>query len=258
MNRQIDNYKANSGSELILQIRLQKYLSQAGVASRRASENLILQGRVRVNGKVVKKLGTKVNPATDIIKVNGKIYNVRQESIYILLNKPKGILTTVKDPFGRPTVLDLIGGVRKRIFPVGRLDKETEGLLLLTNDGEITYRLTHPKFMIFKTYIVHAKGTINDASIRALEKGITLTDGITAPTKVNIISISGYSTIIELKIYEGRKRQIRRMCDAIGHPVINLKRIQIGRLSLKGLKTGKWRYLNQKEMDYIAKLKNIK
>lgn len=118
MNRQIDNYKANSGSELILQIRLQKYLSQAGVASRRASENLILQGRVRVNGKVVKKLGTKVNPATDIIKVNGKIYNVRQESIYILLNKPKGILTTVKDPFGRPTVLDLIGESVKESFPL--------------------------------------------------------------------------------------------------------------------------------------------
>ena len=223
MNRQIDNYKANSGVADFANS-IAKIFVKTGVASRRAGK-FNPTSRVRVNGKVV-KVRHKVNPATDIIKVNGKIYNVRQESIYILLNKPKGILTTVKDPFGRPTVLDLIGGVRKRIFPVGRLDKETEGLLLLTNDGEITYRLTHPKFMIFKTYIVHAKGTINDASIRALEKGITLTDGITAPTKVNIISISGYSTIIELKIYEGRKRQIRRMCDAIGHPVINLKRIK--------------------------------
>lgn len=237
-----------------MQIRLQKYLSQAGVASRRTSEELILQGLVKVNGKIVNILGSKVNSETDRIEVNGKMCSINHNKIYILLNKPKGILTTVKDPLGRPIIMDLLTKVNERVFPVGRLDKETEGLLLLTNDGAVTYKLTHPKYEIVKTYIAHTKGIVSNESIKVLEKGILLEDGITAPAKVNIIKTVNNSTIIQIKIHEGRKRQIRRMCDTIGHPVINLIRTQMGLLSLKGLKTGEWRFLNQKEIDYIKEI----
>lgn len=241
--------------ELQLQIRLQKYLSQAGIASRRASENLILQGRIKVNGVTVKELGAKVEPESDIIEVDGKICNIKREFIYILLNKPKGVLTSVKDPFGRPTVIDLLKGVKEKVFPVGRLDKDTEGLLLLTNDGELTYKITHPKFKVIKTYIAHVQGVIDEKDIKALQSGIMLEDGLTSPASVRIIKKLGSSTIIELKIHEGRKRQIRRMCAAIGHPVIDLKRTKLGKLSLNGLKVGQWRYLNQGEINYIKKLK---
>ncbi|NLZ54974.1 MAG: rRNA pseudouridine synthase [Thermoanaerobacteraceae bacterium] len=236
-------------------MRLQKYLSQAGIASRRAGENLILQGRIKVNGITIKELGTKVNPESDIIEVDGRICDIKRDFIYILLNKPKGILTSVKDPFGRPTVLELLKGVKEKVFPVGRLDKDTEGLLLLTNDGDLTYKLTHPKFKVFKTYIANVNGAIKQREIRALEKGIMLEDGLTSPAKIKIMKVFDNSTLIELKIYEGRKRQIRRMCAAIGHPVISLRRTQIGCLSLKGLKLGQWRYLNREEINYIKSLK---
>lgn len=238
-----------------MQIRLQKYLSQAGIASRRASEHLILKGRVKINGITVKELGTKINPESDIIEVDGKICDIKHNYIYLLLNKPTGIITSVKDPFGRPTVLQLLEGVKERVFPVGRLDKDTSGLLLLTNDGDLTYKLTHPKFKVFKTYIARIKGTIKEKEIKALKEGIMLEDGLTSPAKIKIIKICNNSTIIELKIYEGRNRQVRRMCAAIGHPVISLKRTEIGKLSLKGLKVGQWRYLNQEEINYIKKLK---
>ncbi|NLU09857.1 MAG: rRNA pseudouridine synthase [Tepidanaerobacter acetatoxydans] len=239
---------------LFLQIRLQKYLSQAGVDSRRACEDMILQGKVSVNGKIIKKLGTKVNPETDIIKVNGKVCSIKYDFVYILMNKPKGILTTVKDPLGRPTVLDLLPEFRERVFPVGRLDKETEGLLILTNDGEVTYKLTHPKYKVIKTYVAHVKGIVGNNKIKALERGIILEDGVTAPAKANILKVLRNSTVIKLEIHEGRKRQVRRMCDSIGHPVIELKRTQIGDISIKGLKPGEWRYLNQGEINYVKGL----
>ena len=238
----------------MLQMRLQKYLSRAGVASRRKSEDLILQGRVKVNGKVVNKLGAKVDPDEDRIEVDGKIRQIKKHYIYIIMNKPKGILTTVKDQFGRPTVIDLLKGVNERVFPVGRLDKDTEGLLLLTNDGVVTNKLTHPKYEIKKTYIAHVKGLVKDKSTKALERGIILKDGITAPAKVKIIKMLKESTVLEIKIHEGKKRQIRRMCSAVGHPIIHLKRTKIGLLTLKGLKTGEWRFLNKIEIDYIRKL----
>lgn len=238
----------------MLQIRLQKYLSQAGVASRRASEDIILQGRVKVNGKIINKLGTKVDPNKDQIEVDGKTCQIKTRSIYIIMNKPTGILTTVKDPLRRPTVIDLLEGVDARVFPVGRLDKETEGLLLLTNDGEVTYRLTHPKYEIVKTYLAQVKGVIGNEEIKVLEKGVVLEDGFTAPAQVKILNNFNNSTIIEMKIHEGRKRQIRRMCSAIGHPVMHLKRTRIGSLSLKGLKSGEWRFLNPKEIKYIKNL----
>jgi len=235
-------------------MRLQKFLSQAGIASRRASEALILEGRVKVNGITVKELGTKVNPESDIIEVDGKVCNIDKEYVYILLNKPKGILTSVKDPFGRPTVIDLLKGIKTKVFPVGRLDKDTQGLLLLTNDGELTYKITHPKHKVEKTYIAHVEGVVCPKDIEALKNGIMLEDGLTSPAKVKIIKKLDNSTVLELKIHEGRKRQVRRMCDAIGHPVINLKRTQIGNLSLNGLKVGQWRYLNQDEIDYLKGL----
>lgn len=237
-----------------MQMRLQKFLSQAGIASRRASEALILEGRVKVNGITVKELGTKVNPESDIIEVDGKVCNINKEYVYILLNKPKGILTSVKDPFGRPTVIDLLKGIKTKVFPVGRLDKDTQGLLLLTNDGELTYKITHPKHKVEKTYIAHVEGVVCPKDIEALKNGIMLEDGLTSPAKVKIIKKLDNSTVLELKIHEGRKRQVRRMCDAIGHPVINLKRTQIGNLSLNGLKVGQWRYLNQDEIDYLKGL----
>jgi len=248
----------NEKGELLLQIRLQKYLSQAGIASRRASEALILEGRVKVNGVIIKELGTKVNPQSDIIEVDGKVCNIKDDFVYIILNKPKGVITSVKDPFGRPTVLDLLKGVNKKVFPVGRLDKDTEGLLLLTNDGDLAYRITHPKYKVEKTYVAHVKGDINPKDIKVLQNGIMLEDGLTSPAKVKIIKKFGTSTIIELKIHEGRKRQIRRMCETIGHPVISLKRTREGILSLKGLKVGEWRYLNNREINYLKKLKEMK
>lgn len=237
-----------------MQIRLQKYLSKAGVASRRASEDLILQGRVKVNGKVVNKLGTKVDSDDDRIEVDGKTRQIKKRVIYILMNKPKGFLTTVKDNFGRPTVIDLLKGVDERVFPVGRLDKDTEGLLLLTNDGEVTYKLTHPKYEVVKTYVAQIRGAVSNEDIKALEKGVVLEDGITSPAKAKIIKSSHDLTLIEIKIHEGRKRQIRRMCGAICHPVIYLQRTRIGKLSLKGLGIGEWRYLSSKEIEYIRSL----
>ena len=235
-------------------MRLQKFLSKAGVASRRASEKLILQGRIKVNGKIVKELGTKINPDLDEVEFDGKICKFNNKAVYIIKNKPKGVLTTLKDPLGRRTVIDLLKGVGERVFPVGRLDKDTEGLLLLTNDGDVTYKLTHPKYEIKKTYRACANGIINTKKIKALEKGIILEDGMTAPANARIIKIKKDSTIIEIKIHEGRNRQVRRMFKAIGHPVLKLKRTKIGKLSLKDLKTGVWRFLSQNEIDYIKNL----
>lgn len=235
-------------------VRLQKYLAQSGIASRRASEKIILQGRVKVNGKIVRELGTKVDPDIDKVEVDGALCRRRNNQIYILLNKPAGVVTTVKDPQGRPTVIDMIKDVKERVFPVGRLDKETEGLLILTNDGKLTYRLTHPKYEVVKTYIVHTEGIVKEGKIKALEKGVRLGDGVTAPAQVQIIKTLPNSTILEMKIHEGKKRQIRRMCETIGHPVIYLKRTQMGKLSLKGLKIGEWRFLNREEVAYLKNL----
>lgn len=235
-------------------VRLQKYLAQSGIASRRASEKIILQGRVKVNGKIVRELGTKVDPDIDKVEVDGALCRRRNNQIYILLNKPAGVVTTVKDPQGRPTVIDMIKDAKERVFPVGRLDKETEGLLILTNDGKLTYRLTHPKYEVVKTYIVHTEGIVKEGKIKALEKGVRLGDGVTAPAQVQIIKTLPNSTILEMKIHEGKKRQIRRMCETIGHPVIYLKRTQMGKLSLKGLKIGEWRFLNREEVAYLKNL----
>lgn len=234
--------------------RLQKFLANAGVASRRASEQLILQGRVQVNGKIVKELGVKVDPEKDEVRVDGKLCRIENKFFYIILNKPKGYVTTVKDPFGRPTVLNLLKGFKQRVYPVGRLDKDTEGLLILTNDGEVTYQLTHPKHEVNKTYIALVEGHVTESEIKKLNKGVMIKDGMTSPSKSRILKYSQNETLLEIKIHEGRKRQVRRMCLAIGHPVIHLKRIAIGKITLNGLKTGQWRFMTKSEIEYIKSL----
>jgi len=236
-----------------LKVRLQKFLAMAGIASRRACETLILDGRVQVNGKIVKELGIKVDPDVDEVRVDGEICRIKMKPVYIIMNKPKGVLTTVKDPFGRPTIIDLLAGVKERVFPVGRLDKDTEGLLIITNDGELSYKLTHPKHQIDKTYIAKVMGVPDEKDIRRLRKGIFLEDGKTAPAKVRILK-KGRNAVLEIIIHEGRKRQVRRMCEAIGHPVLSLRRTRIGNLTLRGLAPGGWRYMTEEEVNYLKSL----
>ncbi|MGB9812282.1 MAG: pseudouridine synthase [Thermovenabulum sp.] len=238
----------------LLELRLQKFLSMAGVASRRAAEELISQKRVKVNGVTVTKPGIKIDTEKDTVEVDGKVCELKNTYVYIMLNKPKGYITTLYDPFGRPTILDLVKGLKTRVFPVGRLDKDTEGLLLLTNDGELAYKLTHPKHGIEKTYIVKVKGKVSKKAVNVLQKGVILEEGKTSPAKVRILKSGIDFTILEVKIHEGKKRQIRRMCEKVGHPVIELKRIKIGELTLKGLKAGEWRHLTNKEIEYLKNL----
>lgn len=229
-------------------------MAEAGVASRRASERLIIQGRVKVNNKVVHKLGTKIDPQKDKVEVDDKVCNAIPKDLYILLNKPVGVVTTVKDPHGRPTVIDLIKGIDQRVYPVGRLDMDSEGLLILTNDGRVTYKITHPKYEIEKTYEVLVKGIVDNKKIKTLETGVKLTDGITSPAKVKILKTNKNSTLLQIIIHEGKNRQVRRMCEAVGHPVLLLKRTHIGKLSLKGIKSGKWRHMTDEEIKYIKSL----
>ncbi len=228
--------------------RLQKYLASCGVDSRRACEKLIAQGRVQVNGQVVTIQGTKIDPAVDQVTVDGKKVTIEEKSIYVLLNKPVGYVSTVKDPQNRPTVIDLLQDVQERVFPVGRLDYETEGLLLLTNDGELSYRMTHPKFKVVKTYIATIQGCVSSEKLDQLRNGVMLEDGKTKPAKIKVIRQGKYRTTIEIKIFEGRNRQIRRMCKVIGHPVLELRRTSVDKLTLEGVATGEYRYLNQDEI----------
>lgn len=227
-------------------VRLQKYLADCGVASRRKAEELILHGRISVNGNVVTELGIKVDDK-DIICFDGNRVKRKEQMIYILLNKPAGYVTTVKDQFQRPSVIDLVD-VPERIFPVGRLDYETSGLLILTNDGSLTYRLTHPKFKIKKVYMAVIKGIPSWDKIEKFEKGLELEGYVTAPAKFKIIKRFKDTSIVEITIYEGKNRQVRKMCESIGHPVLKLKRICFGHLTLGDLPEGKWRKLKDEEI----------
>ena len=232
------------------EIRLQKYLADCGIASRRKSEELILNGNVQVNGKTVTELGTKVT-LKDEIKFKGKIIKPQNEKIYILLNKPIGYVTTTKDQFGRDTVLDLVK-VKTRIVPVGRLDMYTSGALILTNDGEFINKYTHPKNEIDKTYNVTVVGKVTKEEINNLGKGIEIDGGyITKPAKVKILKIDEEKNIsrLQIVIHEGKNRQIRKMCDAINKKVLALHRSKIGNFDVKDLKIGEWRYLSQNEID---------
>lgn len=232
--------------------RLQKVLAQAGVASRRKCEEYIEAGRVQVNDVTVTTLGVKVDPAVDAIKVDGRPIN-RQMKTYLVLNKPKGVITSVSDPGGRQVVTDYIKDVKVRVYPVGRLDYDTEGLLLMTNDGELANLLTHPKHHVPKTYHATVKGVPHGDLLDKLRDGIELEDGMTAPAEVEYVDINPEKneTIVSITIREGRNRQVRRMFDAIRFPVVKLKRVQFGTLSLSGLARGKHRKLSAKEVEEL-------
>ena len=229
-------------------IRLQKYLADSGIASRRKSEQLILEGKIKVNGEIITKLGTKITPKKDKVEYNGKEVVQDEELIYILLNKPIGYVTTVKEQFGRPSVLELIK-TNKRLVPVGRLDMYTSGALILTNDGDFVYKVTHPKHEIDKTYNATIKGIITKQEVEKLEKGVKIEDYITKPAKVKILKTDEEKnqSRVQITIHEGKNRQVRKMCEAVGHKVIALHRSKIGKIEVKDLKIGKWRYLSKKE-----------
>lgn len=239
------------------QIRLQKYLADAGIASRRKAEVLIKQGKVYVNGKIVNELGTKVTPNVDEIRYEGKKVEIEEKYIYILLNKPIGYVTTVKEQFSRDKVTDLVH-VKERLVPVGRLDMYTSGALILTNDGDFVYKVTHPKNEVTKTYTVTLKGQVSDDEIEKLRNGVVLDDGFkTSPAKVKRImeDKENNKTRLEIVIHEGKNREVRRMCDAIGKKVLALHRSKIGTISLEGLTIGKWRYLKDDEVQKLLKWK---
>ena len=235
------------------EIRLQKYLANNGIASRRKCEELIMQGRVKVNGEVVTELGTKINPDKDIIEYNGKtIKNTNTEHTYILLNKPIDYVTTVKDQFNRNTVLDLVK-TNKRLVPVGRLDMYTSGAIILTDDGDFVYKITHPKHEIPKTYNVTVVGKVTGEEIEQLKNGVDIGDFVTSKAEVKILKIDEQKNIsrLQITIHEGKNRQIRRMCEAIGKKVLALHRSKIGDIGVKDLKVGEFRYLTNKEVKQI-------
>jgi len=235
--------------------RLQKLLSQAGVASRRASEQLMLEGRVAVNGEIVRELGTKADPAHDDIRVDGRRITMPQRHRYLLLNKPRGYVTTRSDPQRRPTVLDLLVGVREYVYPVGRLDFDTEGLLILTNDGDLAARLTHPRHGVARVYEARVLGVPDAHDLDRLSRGVTVEGQRMTASVVRLLPSRGdRHATIHITIHEGRNRQVRNMLDAIGHPVDQLKRIAIGPIRDPRLKVGRWRDLTASEVDSLKKL----
>lgn len=234
-------------------IRLQKYLAEAQVASRRKAEEIILQGRVRVNGEIITELGTKVESDRDIVTVDGKKVQISKKMVYIMLNKPEGCVTTVKDQFERKSVLDYVCDVKERVYPVGRLDYDTSGLLLLTNDGDLTYKLTHPKHNIKKTYIAMVDREPSTEDLENFKKGLFIDGRKTAPAEIEIVKKSKLTTL-NIKIHEGRNRQVRKMCAAIGCNVVRLKRISEGNLELGKLEKGTYRYLTDEEIKYLKSL----
>lgn len=235
--------------QINMEERLQKYLAECGIASRRKCEEYIIQGKVQVNGKTITELGVKVNPEKDKITFEGK--NVKQEErkVYILLNKPIGYVTTSDEQFGRDKVLDLVK-VRERVVPVGRLDMYTSGALILTNDGNFVYKVTHPKHEITKTYTVTVKGIIKNEEVEQLRKGVKIDDYTTRPAKVKILKTDEEKDIsrLEITIHEGKNRQVRRMCESVGRRVIALHRSKIGNIGVKDIELGKWRYLKDFEV----------
>ncbi len=236
-------------------MRLQKFLAKAGVASRRASEKIIQEGRVTVNGKKVTVLGTKINPDTDRVYVDREPVFLQEKKIYILMYKPTGYITSLRDPHNPSTVMELLPGLEERVYPAGRLDKNTEGLLLLTNDGELAYRLTHPSFEVKKKYLVETRDIPALEGLKELERGIHLEEGKTSPARIRLIkTCPGENRArLEVEIHQGWKRQIRRMFDHIGCPVSRLKRTHFSFLTLKGLKRGEYRFLTEQEVKELSR-----
>lgn len=237
-----------------MEVRLQKLIASTGLSSRRKAEMLIVSGRVSVNGKVVTELGTKVDPARDHVKVDGKHLTSAQPFVYLMLNKPKNVMSTLDDPGGRTTVKDFLRGVYVRVFPVGRLDFDSEGLMLLTNNGELAQALLHPRYHVPKTYLIKVKGVLKDEEIVRLERGVRLDDGMTSPAHVKKVRKVEANSWLEITIREGRKHQVKRMLDAVGHSVLRLLRIRMGPLSLGNLEPGEFRFLTDREANSLREL----
>ncbi len=234
--------------------RLQKYLANQGIASRRKAEEYILQGKVKVNGKVVLELGTKINPKKDKIEFEGREVEKQEKKTYVLLNKPIDYVTTVKDQFHRNTVVDLVKTAGKNLLPVGRLDMYTSGALILTNDGDFIYYVTHPKHEVEKTYTVTLRGKVTNEEVEQLKQGVIIEEKYrTKPAKVRILKIDEEKNIsrLEIIIHEGKNRQVRKMCEAVGKKVVALHRSKIGNISVKDLKIGQWRYLSKEEVEEL-------
>ena len=236
------------------QVRLQKFLAECGIASRRKCEELIVEGKVKVNGIVVTELGSKITPGEDVVTFDGKEVALEQEKkVYILLNKPVGYVTTISDEQKRPTVMELLKDVKEKVVPVGRLDMYTSGLLLLSNDGDFIYKVTHPKHETIKTYIVKVRGIPTEKDLDKLRKGVKIEEFITSPARVELLLKDKTNNVsrILIEIHEGRNRQVRKMCEAIGLSVIALKREGVGGLTCEGVEKGKWRYLTDEEVERI-------
>ncbi|HKT34561.1 MAG TPA: pseudouridine synthase [Nitrospira sp.] len=237
-----------------MQVRLQKLIAGTGLASRRKAEEMIAAGRVMVNGKTVTEFGTKVDPTRDHVKVDGKHLSAAQPFVYLMLNKPKNVVSTLDDPGGRTTVKDYLRGVSVRVFPVGRLDFDSEGLMLLTNNGDLAQAMLHPRYHVPRTYLIKVKGVLTDDEIRSLEQGVSLEDGMTGPAQVKKVRKVEANSWLEITIREGRKHQVRRMLEAVGHPVIKLLRIRMGSLSLGDLQPGEFRFLTDREANVLRRL----
>ena len=236
---------------MIEKVRVQKFIADCGVTSRRKAEELIETRHVKVNGRIA-KLGDKIDPKRDLVTVHGKPVRNTTEKVYIMINKPRGYLTSVTDDRDRKCVTELTKGIKERIYPVGRLDKDSEGMLLMTNDGEFANMMMHPRSKVGKTYRVTVRGKANDEMIAHLINGVVLDDGVkTQPCEVEVITTDDQRTVLNFVLYEGKNRQIRRMCEAVGLKVIRLKRTAIGTIKLGMLQTGKWRELTEKELSKL-------
>ena len=233
--------------------RLQKYMANCGVASRRKCEEIILSGKVKVNGEIIQQLGTKVKVGIDKVEFNNRIINKEENKVYIMLNKPEGIISSVKDEKDRKTVVDIVN-VDERIYPIGRLDYDSSGLLLLTNDGEVYNKIIHPRVEILKKYVAVVEGEFKGHELNRFREGIDIGGYVTAPAEIKILKYEDGKSTVEIGIHEGKNRQIRKMCSALNHNVLALKRISIGKIKLGYLKRGEYRTLTKEEMDYINTL----
>lgn len=234
-------------------VRLNKYIADAGICSRRKADELIGNGNVKVNGAVMKELGYQVENG-DVVKVNGKVIDAVGKKVYVVVNKPLGYITSMDDDKDRATVAELVSDIPERLFPVGRLDYNTSGLLIMTNDGQLTYTLTHPKHEVYKTYIAKVAGVLSDARVAKLRKGVDIGGFITSPAKVKVIKQMPRHAIVEISIREGKNRQVRKMFAAVGNKVQELQRVSIGEIKLGRLMEGHYRKLNREEIEYLKKL----
>ncbi len=240
-----------------MQERLQKIIANAGITSRRSAEKLIDSGKVSLNGKVITTLGVKADPSKDKIRINGKLLSHSDAKLYILLNKPSGYITSLKDPEGRPTVMDLLKKIRQRVYPVGRLDYDTEGLLIITNDGEFANILMHPRHKVQKTYMVKIKGQISEKSIKHLTEGVHIDGRKTAPVAIKKKGLREKNSWIEISLQEGRNRQIKRMLEVLRYRVLKLKRTSYGSLNVRGVPLGAYRLLNRFEVAHLKKATEV-